>query len=180
MTQANQLTSRIVPFYLGAQPDSQGRMIQEIWNWNFDELECVHDFIQWLFPLPEKSIFNPDAPVVDDAVIQAFHSHTALQQNLVRSLDVMLHFYGFQRQIRQDGTTIVVESEDYLSRKDEWMCPLDHNYLRITRILKCLTVFGLKDEAIAWYKCLRQLYEKDSDAVGAETFQYWTKAIETQ
>jgi hypothetical protein len=179
MTQADQLTQRIVPFYLGEQPDAQGRMIQDIWSWNFEELECVHDFIQWLFPLPEKSTFNPDAPVVDDTVIQAFHSNAALRQNLVRSLEVMLLFYGFQRQLGKDGKSIIVRSEDALTRRDEWICPFDHNYLRITRILKCLMVFGLKDEAIAWYGCLRQLYEENSDAIGAETFQYWTRAIET-
>ncbi|MFQ4137722.1 opioid growth factor receptor-related protein [Nodosilinea sp. PGN35] len=58
MTRDNQLTQRIVPFYLGIQADVQGRMIQEIWSWNFEELECVHDFVQWLFPLPEKSAWR--------------------------------------------------------------------------------------------------------------------------
>ncbi|MDZ8109971.1 MAG: hypothetical protein RM338_30860 [Nostoc sp. DedQUE12a] len=29
----------IVPFYLGEQPDSEGRAITEIWAWNFEKLE---------------------------------------------------------------------------------------------------------------------------------------------
>ena len=50
----------------------------------------------------------------------------------------------------------------------------DHNYLRITRILKCLMTFGLIDEAQAFYECLRQIYREESDQIGGETFQYWT------
>ncbi len=53
----------------------------------------------------------------------------------------------------------------------------DHNYLRITRILKCLMTFGLEDEARAFYECLRRIYREDSDQIGDETFQYWTNAV---
>ncbi len=74
MSQEKQLTQRIVPFYLGTQRDSEGRTIAEIWAWDFEKLEYIHDYIQWLFPLPERSAFNPDAPIVDDEVIQAFQT----------------------------------------------------------------------------------------------------------
>jgi Opioid growth factor receptor (OGFr) conserved region len=45
----------IVSFYAGETPDSRGRKIEEIWNFNDRQLETVHDFIQWLFPLPTSS-----------------------------------------------------------------------------------------------------------------------------
>ncbi|HEY9880623.1 MAG TPA: opioid growth factor receptor-related protein, partial [Leptolyngbyaceae cyanobacterium] len=80
MSQEKRLTQRIVPFYLREQQDSQGRMIQEMWAWNFEKLEHTHDYIQWLFPLPEKSAFNPNAPIVDEGVIQAFQSSPNLRQ----------------------------------------------------------------------------------------------------
>lgn len=63
------LTAMIVPFYLGESPDVEGRKIKEIWAWDFETLECAHDYIQWLFPLTEKSHFNSNAPVVDLKVI---------------------------------------------------------------------------------------------------------------
>ena len=92
MRDEKQLTAMIVPFYLG-QADAKGRMIQEIWAWDFKQIEGIHDYIQWLFPLPERSSFNPDAPVVDDEVIQAFHTSTDLRHNLLKSLTLMLRFY---------------------------------------------------------------------------------------
>ncbi len=38
-------------------------MIGEIWAWDDAALEDGHDFIQWLFPLPEPSAFVDDAPL---------------------------------------------------------------------------------------------------------------------
>ncbi|HYX13067.1 MAG TPA: opioid growth factor receptor-related protein, partial [Nostoc sp.] len=155
MNHQKQLSAMLVPFYLGEQQDSQGRTIQEIWTWNFEELECVHNYIQWLFPLPERSAFNPDSPLVDEEIIQAFQSNPHLRQNLLRSFTVMLKFYGLQRQESNDGKIVVSQSEDYPNRKGEWVCRFNHNYLRITRILKCLITFGLENEAQAFYEGLR-------------------------
>jgi hypothetical protein len=56
--------SQLLDFYRGTQLDSSGRMLHEIWDWTDDDLEAIHDFIQWLFPLPEPSQFNPDAPLL--------------------------------------------------------------------------------------------------------------------
>ena len=54
----------LVKFYRGEGRDSEGRLLSEIWAWGNQELEDVHDFIQWLFPLPEPSRFNADAPLM--------------------------------------------------------------------------------------------------------------------
>ena len=118
-----------------------------------------------------------DAPVVDEEVIQAFQSDQRLHQNLLKSFTVMLRFYGLQCDRKETEKAVVSRSEDYPMRKREWVCRFDHNYLRITRILKCLMTFGLEDEARAFYECLRQIYREDSDQIGGETFQYWANAV---
>lgn len=170
----------IISFYSGTQPDTQNRMIREIWAWDFEKLECVHNYIQWLFPLPERSAFNADAPIVNAEVIQAFQTNPVLQQNLLRSFTVMLQFYGLQRQEIDNGKIVVTQSENYPNRKREWLFPANHNYLRITRILKCLMTFGLEDEAQAFYHCLRQIYRESSDLIGDKTLQYWSNAVEPE
>ncbi len=179
MNHEKQLTAMLIPFYLGEKRDSEGRMIQEMWAWDFEELECAHDYIQWLFPISEKSAFNRDAPVVDENIVQTFQSDLRLQQNLLRSFTVMIQFYGLRRYENEDGKIVITQSKDYPSRKREWVCMFDHNYLRITRILKCLITFGLRDEAQAFYECLQQIYRESSDQIGGETFQYWTNAIKS-
>jgi hypothetical protein len=54
----NELPASILTFYQGQSPDSSGRMIETIWSWDYQKLEYTHDYIQWLFPLKEKSRFN--------------------------------------------------------------------------------------------------------------------------
>lgn len=177
MVSEQRLTATIVPFYLGKKPDLAGRTIQQIWNWDFEELECVHDYIQWLFPIAEKSHFNSDAPTVDEQVVKAFRSNPLLQQNLLRSLSVMLNFYGLKIDRGKQGKITVGKSKEYPARKQEWVQMLDHNYLRITRILKCLLTFDLKEEAQAFYECLSHIYRENREQIGRETFQYWTDAV---
>ena len=65
----NRFTKVIVPFYLNKQTDSEGRLLREIWEWDDNELEAEHDYIQWLFPLREATIHNPNAPIVNDLVL---------------------------------------------------------------------------------------------------------------
>jgi len=74
--------TRIIGFYSGEEPDHRGRYLHEIQVWPDDQLEAVHDFIQWLFPLPEPSGFNAAAPILNRESMQEFRKRPELQQNL--------------------------------------------------------------------------------------------------
>ncbi|MGA9391983.1 MAG: opioid growth factor receptor-related protein, partial [Candidatus Sulfotelmatobacter sp.] len=78
MKSANEL----VRFYSEEGSDDRGRSLAEVQAWPDDLLESVHDFIQWMFPLPERSAFNPDAPVLDGDTIDQFRSSPKLRANL--------------------------------------------------------------------------------------------------
>ncbi|TKJ09244.1 hypothetical protein E8Q34_17915 [Halomonas sp. 15WGF] len=54
--------------------------------------EHTHDYIQWLFPIPEASRFNSFAPLLTPAVQAAFANDERLRHHQQRSLDVMLNF----------------------------------------------------------------------------------------
>ena len=64
--------SPLVRFYRGDAPDARGRTLDDILAWDDEQLEAVHDYIQWLFPLDEPSRFNPDAPLLTPADRVAF------------------------------------------------------------------------------------------------------------
>jgi hypothetical protein len=179
MKHEQQLTAMLIPFYSGQQAAPEGQNIQTIWAWDFEQLEDSHNYIQWLFPLAEKSAFNLNAPVVDEVVIQAFRSNPHLRKNLRQSLRVMLRFYGLQYVESKDDRVVVNQLASYSERKPNWVSKFNHNHLRITRILKCLMILGLENYARAFYACLQQIYQEDSGLIGEETFQYWTRAINT-
>jgi opioid growth factor receptor-like protein len=165
--------SRLLDFYRGQATDSEGRRLSELWTWDDDSLEAVHDFIQWLFPLPEPSQFNPDAPLLTPEDIAAFRAEESLRANLRRSFERILSFLGLAE--RTDGS--IGEGPNFASRAaDVWTTP-NHNWLRITRILRSLTLLGLEDEARALYACLSGFYQARRFPIPDMTFRYWTAAV---
>jgi len=133
---------QIVGFYSGTEPDHRGRYVHEIQAWPDDQLETIHDYIQWLFPLPERSGFNVAAPVLTRESIQEFRTQPDLQQHLRGSFLRMMTFYGlethFGRQIA------ITRAPNFATKATGWLSPGNHNHLRIRRILRCLTVLGWK------------------------------------
>ena len=131
---------QLIRFYTGTGTDDRGRTIADVWRFSTDELEDVHDYIQWLFPLAERSAFNPAAPLVDAETARRFQSDAVLRKNLERSLELMLEFYD------------LAEPSDRLERRRPWLTPHNHNFLRLTRMLKSLSCSA---RAIAPPNCSR-------------------------
>lgn len=169
--------NKILAFYLGQQPDSQGRAIEDIWSWDYQKLESVHNYIQWLFPLREKSRFNSSAPTLNDEVIKAFRTSEELRSRLFKSLKVMLAFYGLECREGENAEIVIAKSEKYFLKKRQWIEKFNHNYLRLTRILTSLTELGLKKYALALFKCLDDIYNEDQKSIGLETYTYWKNAV---
>jgi hypothetical protein len=165
----------IVDFYRSNAPDYLGRRLSDILSWDDEHLEMHHNYIQVLFPLPESSMFNFRAPLLDPATIDTFHRDEQLRANLARAFERMLSFYGF----RFDPTTgQVLRSDHFAQQAMNWLWSHNHNYLRITRILRCLTLLGLGDRAVAFFDALRDVYRQSGPDIGAETFRYWQAAAE--
>jgi hypothetical protein len=127
----NAFNKSIVDFYSGKTTDTSGRTLREIQAWGYNELENVHDYIQWLFPLPEPSQYNLRAPVLDAKQIAKFQTDPELQAQLLVSFDMMLGFYGFER-----NNLSITCSNSWEERSRNWLKPGNHNHLRLTRILK--------------------------------------------
>jgi hypothetical protein len=162
----------LVAFYRGEAADYQGRTLHDIWGWDDRRLEDRHDYIQVLFPLPEPSRFNARAPLLDGATIARFQTDDLIRENLLRSFRVMLRFYGLRV---DEQTGEVVEAENFAERAPEWLFPEDHNHLRITRILKCLTLCGMGERATAFLR--RLLVVADPSRVQADAVRYWRDAV---
>jgi len=183
-TRTNALEA-LVSFYRGEgrtvpSPDSfddRGYTLDDILEfWQDEELEHIHDYIQWLFPLTEKSRFNPVAPVLDRDRIETFRSDDLLQANLIAAFKRMLAFYGFE--CEDVGETVNIRrAHDYPEKAQEWLTHHNHNYLRITRILKSLRLLGCDRYAEAFFDILAQIYRENDEIVGGETFRYWQRAV---
>jgi hypothetical protein len=173
------LNSRITAFYSGTEPDHRGRYLHEIQQWPDDQLEAVHDYIQWLFPLPEPSGFNLAAPVLNQESIQEFRARLELQEKLRVSFLRMMNFYGLET--RSGEQIKVTRAANCVVKARCWLSSGNHNHLRITRILRCLSLLGLEAESKAFFDCLSEIYEaeqsKPMPAISNETMRYWREAI---
>jgi hypothetical protein len=76
--------------------DAHDRTQEQILSWPDNQLERCHNYIQMLFPVPEGSAFNWEAPIIDRATMDAFRTRSDLRGRLQSSFLRMLDFYGFK------------------------------------------------------------------------------------
>lgn len=176
-------TNRLISFYThpNGGRDAEDRTLSEILRFPDRDLEYHHDYIQWLFPLPERSPFNPNAPQIDQATAEAFRTRPELRSRLRESFVRMLSFYGFEvipvpaggKFGIQEGSNI-----DFQRKSRFWLRQFDHNHLRITRIIRCLRVLGLEDEAEEFYKILARVGapKPGQGGVGQKSLNFWKRA----
>lgn len=170
MTASN--TSRIVNFTLGEGTDHRGRLIQDIWSQDDFWLEHTHDYIQWLFPIPEAGRFNGFAPLLDVETRKWFANSPELQAQQARSLDRMLRFFG----LRWLGDRI--EADTHLNLRDHiWLKAGGHNHLRITRIIRSLHLCGQAELARAFQAAVIQIGTGQGYVTEA-TVGFWMRATE--
>jgi hypothetical protein len=169
----------IIGFYGVTEPDHRGRYLREILGWPDDQLEAVHDYIQWLFPLPERSAFNAAAPLLTGETILEFRTRPELRQNLRLSFLRMMNFYGFEFHLGERN--VAPRAPNFTTKAIVWLLPSNHNHLRITRISRCLSLLGLEQEARAFFDCLSEIYAEEQTkplpAISDETMLYWRKAV---
>ncbi|KAK6068612.1 hypothetical protein SCUP515_09464 [Seiridium cupressi] len=171
---------RLVEFYDLRNTDSRGRRLEQILDWDDERLEMSHDYIQTLFPLPEGSLFA-NAPIIDEEAYLYWRQHSGLSGNLRRVFDRMAAFYGFNVKWEQvEGgrwKAQISEKQDARTNLRRWVTRMDHNHLRITRIIRSLRVLGLEEVAEAFHEALNEVCEKYG-RVGDNSRKYWRRALE--
>ena len=168
--------SPIIRFYIGQDTDAEGRHLRDIRTWNDARLEGVHDYIQWLFPTRQRSQFNRNAPTLGPEEIRAFRGDERLRQELIASFQQMLRFYGFSYR-EEAGEPVIETGENWDERQEEWFHPSDHNLLRITRILDCLSTLGLSGHAQAFLETLEEVCADSPGVLGRRTLEFWRDAV---
>ncbi len=135
--------------------DFKGRTLQDIWSFSDSEIERVHDFIQVVFPLNKSS----------QAV---FHGYYLDNQDLISQI-----------KSNKEVTTNILKSSSwffaFLERNMYWNTKLDHNQLRITRVIECLRLLVSDEEADNFYNNVLELI-KDNNQVNKRTLDFWKNA----
>lgn len=165
--------SKVIGFLRGEAPDARGRYIAQYWDATDEELETDHAYIQWLFPLDTPSAYNEDAPVLTKEAVDAIKRDSEVRRNMVVSFSRMAEFYGFYM---TDGK--LVPTFGYRSGRPSWLTPWNHNFKRITRIIRSLRLAGLGDVASLFFYKMEEVAKEHPVVVGS-SINYWRSAFET-
>jgi hypothetical protein len=171
----------ILGFYRGTGTDHKGRTLSEILQKSDRWLEETHDYIQWLFPLYASSQFNPHAPLLTDEVRAAFTdpAHTnqkTLQQNFGSAIYRMLAFYGYSFSPDTDDMSPTCDWQD---KADNWLRDGNHNFMRMTRMLRSMMLLGRESLARSFHECLTAAARVHPTIISQRTVNFWNEAVAT-
>ena len=121
-------------------------------------IENTHTFVQWWFPLMEKSQSISSAPVLTLADVDYKRNDLDQIRQIQWMASRMMRFY---------------ESSDH------WVCHYNHNHLRITRIIKSLRLLAGNEPADDWKQWLFHTVKNEKDAlhrINSTTVDLWLSA----
>jgi hypothetical protein len=142
-------------FLAGVGRDGRGRLAADVLGFSDRDLEAVHDYIQWLFPLQTRSTAQPHSPILTPIETAAIRDDPRASDTLKAATERMLRFYRDTHW---------------------WLTSHDHNHLRITRILQSLRLLVGPDEARTFHKAILALHEAAGAPVNAGSLHYWAQA----
>ncbi len=145
----------ILDFLSGEQQDIHNRYLEDIWKMSDEEIENVHNFIQWIFPLNERSRAVSNSPILTQQEIIDIKKSEIAQQYIKKSADWFL---------------------DFLTRNSYWICQSNHNHLRITRTIKSLRLIHSDEEAESFKKNIMSLIQSNENKINPISLEFWNKS----
>lgn len=178
--------TKITEFYYGSgDPYAFEDIVHGVWS--DEKLDACHDYIQWLFPTDEPSQFC-NAPLVSEEDKVLFQTDEELGNRLTSAAKRFFEFLGLDLTVMEDEVTddevtfdptvIVVRGDNFSERRPYVWKEFNHNWLRITRVLRSLQVLGCAELAQAFFVCLQGLRDSEGIAESGTSFSHWEKAME--
>ena len=134
--------------FLQGMENPEGLTVSKILNMNDKELEVKHNWVQWAFATPEKSMYNMEAPT-----LSLDESKTLSEAELENLKSLGERYFSF------------------MMWNSHWRFPQDHNHLRITRVLQSLKSADLEDLATKIYNLAMNMGRATD-----KTKEFWTCA----
>ncbi|MDD3800266.1 MAG: opioid growth factor receptor-related protein, partial [Novosphingobium sp.] len=94
-----------------------------------------------------------------------------LRAALLANLDAMMRLYGIER----DGADFR-RGAAFPGPYRDWLGPIDHNHLRFTRMLRCLSLCGLRAEAEGLRHLLFDIAAQEAAGAWTSCLRYWRDA----
>jgi hypothetical protein len=142
--------------FLAGRGKGAGRALSDVLAMDDAALERTHDWVQWLFPLPERSACVPWAPVVDADGFAEIRADAAAVAGFRRGLERALRFLADDR---------------------SWLRFEDHNHKRVTRIISSVRLVLGDDEARRVQAAFLEMDAAAGHPCSPVSVGYWRAAV---
>jgi hypothetical protein len=159
---------KIVNFYINQDKNSEGVSLEEILSYSDIKFEACHNFVQWVFPLHEKSLHSKSSPQLSKEDVEILSNSLIAKNNILKALERFVQFLNETK----DPLEICYNA---LPSKKHWTTEGNHNFLRITRIIRSLRLFGLHKEAKDFYDYVVKIFNYNN--LNKNTIYYWDMAL---
>lgn len=149
----------LVDFLEGRALDIEGRTIDEILNAPDSWIERDHSFIQWIFPTVTVSRFNPSAPILTPEDLELIQKSPGAKANLKRALERMMRFYA---------------------TNTHWFGHRNHNHLRISRILECVTLVLGRPMAEEFLDHIQECFDRAGLSPTKKALKAWQSKLDAR
>jgi|GEM_PF-4053833 len=167
-------------FYLYEKPLAHGLTLEQVLNQDWAAKERNHRYINWLFPTPRRGT-DSSAPILNYMSMREL-KHLKNDKDflgkLLISFDSLLAFFGGKRAEDDlaDSPHFALDNIDFFLNT----MSSHHNFLRITRIIESLCIFGYLKEAKAFYDFIIENVRAHSESLDPitlrkveESSHYW-------
>lgn len=98
-----------------------------------------------------------------------------IQQNFSAAIYRMLVFYGYS--ISPLTPNEISPSGEWADKAANWLSDGNHNFMRITRMLRCMCLLGRAPLAQSWYRILKAAAKAHPQTVSSRTLGFWNEAV---
>jgi len=153
------VNTALTNFLSGSGEDHAGRTYQDILDQDDQWLEYTHDWVQWCFPLFEKSQSVKSAPTLESSSeVEVIRTCSNCKENLRLGL---------------------IRYAEFLRDNDQWLRYHDHNHLRITRVIKSAKMLMSEEQATEFFNyVMGQVEARATDLVSTISQKYWKQAVD--
>lgn len=151
------MLSTLTLFYFHGCSDNLGRTLNDYRAFTHEEMESIHNYIQWMFPLNEQSKFSKSAPILtkDD-----------IEYVLAKPNRVDILFESFSQYL-----LFIFDTDNH---ERIFGSSFDHNHLRISRVIKCLRLFKQSDSANKFFDAV---CAQNKNGVLDNAIVHWKEAL---
>ncbi len=143
--------------WLSGKPNRAQMQVQDVLDASVSKIEEVHNWVQWAFPLPEPSRAVINTPTASVKELMAQGSDPVLSPQI----DLLFQKYMW-----------------FLGETSDWKSRSDHNWLRITRIIRCQFLRGKIEDAQKLYSyALKECAHLQGNPAFERATNHWNAAV---